>query len=164
MNYTKRPSATTITYWVETGTSPTHEQTPNDKEKRHRTKVFPALRRARIRSSIVCFQTLNHSGCRVCFVFLCSTRLNIGTFLMHPLAVLSHLRPRFAYILDHYGRARSRRRASARHGEDPLHQVLNIWCQYMTRGIFSEDTPRSLFRLIVQRYSSEKCSPGILDH
>ena len=37
---------------------------------------------------------------------------------MYPLAILSHLRPPFAYILDHYGRARSRRRA--RRGEAPL--------------------------------------------
>ena len=28
-------------------------------------------------------------------------------FLMYPLAVLSHLRPRFAYILGNYGHARS---------------------------------------------------------
>ena len=39
---------------------------------------------------------------------------------MQPLTVLSHLRPRFADIPDNYGHARSRRRASARHGEAPL--------------------------------------------
>ena len=33
------------------------------------------------------------------------------------MAVLSQLRPRFAYILDHYGHARSRRRASVRRRE-----------------------------------------------
>ena len=42
---------------------------------------------------------------------------------MHPLAVQSHLRPRFAYILDHYGHARSRKRASARRGESPLYNT-----------------------------------------
>ena len=32
--------------------------------------------------------------------------------------MLSELRPRIAYILDHQGRARSRRLAQARSGED----------------------------------------------
>ena len=43
---------------------------------------------------------------------------------MLPLALLSsHLRPRFAYILDQYGHARSRRRASARRGEAPCYHT-----------------------------------------
>ena len=49
-----------------------------------------------------------------------------GTFLMHSLAVLSHLRPRVAYILDHYGHARSRRRASARRVKVPFYVYLHL--------------------------------------
>ena len=43
---------------------------------------------------------------------------------MHPLAVLSHLRPRFAYILDHYGLAWSHRWALARRDEAPLYTII----------------------------------------
>ena len=66
-----------------------------------------------------------------CFVFLCSAWLNHGSFLVRSLAVLllSHLRPRFAYILDHYGHARRRRRASARRGEAPLYSI-----RFMIKG------------------------------
>ena len=39
-------------------------------------------------------------------VLFCSS-LKHDPFFMYPLAVLSHLRPRFAYILGHYGVARS---------------------------------------------------------
>ena len=39
-------------------------------------------------------------------VFVCSS-LKDDPFLMYPLAVLSHLHPRFAYILGHDGHARS---------------------------------------------------------
>ena len=46
-----------------------------------------------------------------------------NSYIAHPLAVLLHLRPRFAYILDLYGHARSRRRALARRGEIPLYCV-----------------------------------------
>lgn len=45
---------------------------------------------------------------------------------MHPLAVLSDLRPRFAYTLNLYGHARSHRRASTRRGEVPLYSILCI--------------------------------------
>ena len=40
-------------------------------------------------------------------------------------SVLSYLQPRFAYILDHYEHARSRRRVSVRHGEAPLYNSNN---------------------------------------
>ena len=40
-----------------------------------------------------------------------------GNFLLHTFAVLLHLRPPFAYILDRYGHAPNRRRTSACRGE-----------------------------------------------
>ena len=43
---------------------------------------------------------------------------------MHPVAVLWHLRPQFAYMLDHYGRSRSRRWVSVRCGEAHLYMIL----------------------------------------
>ena len=46
---------------------------------------------------------------------------------MNLWAVLSHLLPRFVYILDQYGHARSRRRASARRGEALLSTRANLW-------------------------------------
>ena len=52
-------------------------------------------------------------GCTAFSFFLCPILLNH----MHPLAVLSHLWARFPYILGHYGRLRSRRRASSRRVE-----------------------------------------------
>ena len=55
---------------------------------------------------------------------------------MHPSAVLSHLWARFSYNLDHYGRARSRRRASAHRGEVPLYLVY-IW--YIIRNDATAD-------------------------
>ena len=53
---------------------------------------------------------------------------------MKPLAVL-HLRPacRFAYVVDHYGPARSRRRASARRGEARLYTDCK-YCFYHVPG------------------------------
>ena len=63
--------------------------------------------------------------------------LNFYLFYMHPqgstyiiLTLLSHLRPRFSYVLGHYGHARSRRRASARRGDPPppfKHTWQNTW-------------------------------------
>ena len=41
-------------------------------------------------------------------------------FSMYPLAVLSHLRPGFAYILGNCGHARSQGGRQPRHGKDPL--------------------------------------------
>ena len=52
--------------------------------------------------------------------FLCPIWLNHGNFFLHSLAVLSHVWVRFSYIMDHYGRARSRSGASALCGDDPL--------------------------------------------
>ena len=46
----------------------------------------------------------------LCLTYLSTS--NYGNFFVHPLAVLSHLRARFSYILDHCGRARSHRRRS----------------------------------------------------
>lgn len=39
---------------------------------------------------------------------------------MHPSAVLSHLRPKFAYILGFHLHARSQRRALSRPGKGPV--------------------------------------------
>ena len=44
---------------------------------------------------------------------------------MHLLALLLILGPRFGYILDHFGYARSHRRASARRSEARLYQVFH---------------------------------------
>ena len=56
-------------YGVESA-SPTNEQTSNDerREKKHEAEILPALRRLRIRSSVVCFQPISNEnlcvGCR----------------------------------------------------------------------------------------------------
>ena len=50
---------------------------------------------------------------------------------MHPLVVLSYLRPRFAYILGHYGHAPNRRRDSARRGEALLYYVHKTNTRYI---------------------------------
>ena len=49
-------------------------------------------------------------------------------FVMYPLAVMSHKRPRVAYpyAFSQYGHARSRRRASARRVEAPLLYNIKI--------------------------------------
>ena len=61
-------------------------------------------------------------GCKVFSFFLCPIWLNHGNCFVHPLAaLLSHLWARFSYIADHYRRARSRRRASARRSEARFH-------------------------------------------
>ena len=76
------------------------------------------------------FQPINtqiSAGCTVhrwvLVIYLLSNLTQPWKFLMHLLAVLSHLRPRFSYdyILDHYGHAQSRRGASARRGRAPLY-------------------------------------------
>ena len=54
---------------------------------------------------------------------------------MHTLAVLPRLLTRFAYILDHYGHAQSRRRPSARRGKASLYYVFSQ-IQIDTWGFF----------------------------
>ena len=43
---------------------------------------------------------------------------------MHPLAVLSHLRPRFSYIFDHYGHARAAGRRQPAAAKTLVNDVL----------------------------------------
>ena len=45
------------------------------------------------------------------------------TFLMYPLAVLSHVRPRCAYILGHYGHAQSQGRHHPAAAKPPLYNI-----------------------------------------
>ena len=54
-----------VCYYCGESTSPTNEQTWNDKEKRHGAKILAALRRVTIRSSVVCFQHIIEVICRV---------------------------------------------------------------------------------------------------
>ena len=100
----------------------TNRQTSNDRK---------GARGENTHSSTSCDDTELHfvlsTYCEGCGVFVGSVLSFFaqpdsthGNFLMHPLAVLLHLRPRFAYILDYYGHARGRRRASAHRGEAPL--------------------------------------------
>ena len=102
--------------------SQTNRQTSNDRK---------GARGENTHSSTSCDDTELHfvlsTYCEGCGVFVGSVLSFFaqpdsthGKFLMHPLAVLLHLRPRFAYILDYYGHARGRRRASAHRGEAPL--------------------------------------------
>ena len=58
-------------------------------------------------------------------LFLCTQPRLI---FLRPLAVLSHLLPLFAQdIIDHYGNARSHRRASAHHGEARLVRLHYVY-------------------------------------
>ena len=86
--------------------SPENEQTSNDKEMSRGAKILATLREFGARlcvSNLVILHTNPCVGCSMYrpFLFFCSSLQNHGPFLMHLLAVLSHLRPRFAYILDH---------------------------------------------------------------
>ena len=84
---------------------------------------------------------------------------------MYRLAVRSHLRPRFAHILEHYGHARSRRRVSARHGESPctfyhfLHCIYVV-C-YMGQVEDEEEAPISRWTDILQRQSGRSSFLGL---
>ena len=77
-----------------------------------------------------CLNLLSVQGVRCtvgCFCFLCAHQPDStteGSFLLHLLVALSHLRPRIVYTLDHNEHARSCRRASARGGKAPLHMYF----------------------------------------
>ena len=64
------------------------------------------------------------------------------------LAVLSHLWARFAHMLDHYGRVRSHRRASARRGEASLCLLIVLFHMYIFVMPLTIDTivVQTLFR------------------
>ena len=89
---------------------------------------------------------------------------------MYPLAVLSHLRPRFSCILDHSGRARSRRRASVRYGESPLYILQFVreqrleWRQSLSRNTIQSNPTRSTL-IQFNRIQSDQlqCNPTQLD-
>ena len=82
-------------------------RTSNDKEMRHRAKVLTALRRVKIRS-LLSAQPDNHG------------------ILDAPLGNTAVFTASISYILDHYGHARSRKRASARRGEARLYDTRYI--------------------------------------
>ena len=108
--------------------------------------MLSALRRVTIRSSIACFQPINTKvlslvhgvGSVLSFSAQPHSTMEISKFLIivHPLAVLSHLRPRFAYILDHSGhaRSRSRRRALARREKMIGSSIDFVLCFHPYRG------------------------------
>ena len=69
---------------------------------------------------------------------------------MHSLAVLTQLKPRFAYLLDHFGHARSRRRESARLGESPLYLVNVLPCRDLAaRGGGRPPVDLSIYRYLL---------------